>query len=231
MGTNFTNITENFHKRLANIEYLDNNLNLKDPDILVEISRASTLLISSGFEEYIRQVATEACKHLVSNAKSVKNIPESLFQAAWKRTFHVISNDLDKQLPYLERYHKATIGATPKISALFEFIHGDLNQNIYDHLIYNQYNMNADELNNMFKVSGIRNMCKEISESIHIRKFFGPMGNLNTELRNTLNQFIIRRNDFSHSSGAPSGNFSTALDIEFFIALTKDICLILESKY
>ena len=231
MHSNFTSITEYFHKRLTNIEYLDNNLNLTDPDILVEISRASTLLISSGFEEYIRQIATESCKHLVSNTKLIENIPNNLLQTAWKRTFYVISSDLDKELPYLEMYRKAILGATPKIDALFNFIHGDLNQDIYDRLIYNQYNMNADELNNMFKVSGIKNMCKEISKSTHIKDHFGPLSNTIIDLRNTLNQFIIRRNEISHSTGESTRNFSTTLDIKFFRALTKDISLILESKY
>ena len=231
MSTNYSSITNDFHKRLANIEFLDSKLNVKDPEILVEISRASILLISSGFEEFVRQIATEACKRVVKNAKSLKYIPDALLQTAWNRTFEVISSNLDKKLPHLEKFHQASNFAKPKIDALFGFIHGDLNQDIFDDLIYNKYNMKAQELNSMFRVCGIKNMCIEISKSKNTKKFFGPLGDLNTQLTNTLNQFMIRRNEISHSTGYPSGNFSTISDIEFFRALTKDICLVLESKF
>ena len=176
-------------------------------------------------------MATESCKCSVDNTKSIQNIKEILLKTACQRTFQVTSGDLDKELPYLEMYRKASIGAMAKINALFEFIRGDLSQDIYNGLIYNQYNMNADELNNMFRVSGIKNMCEEVSNSENIKLFFGPIGNLNTEIRTKLNQFMIRRNEISHSNEDPTKIYSTNSDIKFFKALIMDICLVPESKF
>ena len=96
MSSNYSSISDDFLKRLANIEFLGNNIKTKDPDIRVEISRASTLLIASGFEEYIRQIATESCKRCVNNAKSIQEVPRKLLQTAWKRIFYVISDDFNE---------------------------------------------------------------------------------------------------------------------------------------
>ena len=137
---------------------------------------------------------------MVKNADSLAKLPKSLLKTAWSRTFHIISNSLDKELPHLEKFRQASTSASPKINALFNFIQGDMNQDIYDDLIYNRHNMKAEELNEMFRVCGIKNMCKEISMSGNMKEFFGPLGDLNTQLTTTLNQFMIRRNEISHSN-------------------------------
>ena len=110
---------------------------------------------------------------------------------------------------------------------------GNIKQHIVAHLIHNENNMRAGEINKLFKVSGLSNICLQICKQQSLKTFFNENddGKTHGELLAALERFVNRRNDIAHSlnsasSSAPEEVFG---DIEMFAAFSKDLGATLEA--
>ncbi len=123
--------------------------------------------------------------------------------------------------------------ARSKIDALCSFVEGDIGQNIFEHLIHNEYNMRAREINKLFKISGLGDICLRVCEQASLKEFFDcdDDGQTHGDLLKALQIFINRRNDIAHSlnsvsSSAPEEVFRV---IDMFRAFGKDLGATLET--
>src|SRR5439155_26278309 len=91
--------------------------------------------------------------------------------------------------------------AMTRFSAVYEFCKGDLSQDIYSDLIHNENNMRPKEINALFKLSDVGDICSKISDKAPLMENFGESEAEKTHgrLLKYLNEFFQRRNDIAHS--------------------------------
>ena len=56
------------------------------------------------------------------------------------------------------------IDAQARFSVIYEFVKGDLTQDIYRDLIHNENNMRPNQLNAMFTVAGLSDICSKVCD-------------------------------------------------------------------
>ena len=104
---------------------------------------------------------------------------------------------------------------------------GDIGQDIFDHLIHNENNMRAGEINKMFRISGLGNICWRICEQTSLKEFFDQEDDSQThgDLLAALESFIDRRNEIAHSlnSGISSAPEEVFRVIDMFRAFAQDL--------
>jgi hypothetical protein len=54
-------------------------------------SNAATLLVAATFEEYIREMAREYARFVVTSSKSLDQLPSKLTATAWRRTLEKLA--------------------------------------------------------------------------------------------------------------------------------------------
>ena len=233
MSTEFTAITEEFDGDLKAIRLLVNTFNSPigaTPKTRVAASNSSVLLLAATFEEFIREMARAYARTVVDITNSFNNLPNKMVQTAWRRTmmslarFPINANTTTAQI----------LEARDQFTAVYNFCTGDLSQDVYKELIYNENNMRAKEINGLFKVSGLNNMCKMISRKQPLHNIFGETsadivhGMLVKELFN----FFKRRNLIAHSLNAAQsvGPDEVLKDIDMFSAFAKALCKTLEDE-
>jgi hypothetical protein len=160
-------------------------------------SNAATLLVAATFEEYIREMAREYARFVVTSSKSLDQLPSKLTATAWRRTLEKLARmKMDDGLG-----REGVFGtAQARFSVVYEFCNGDLSKDIYMDLIHNENNMRHDEINSMFKVSGFSNVCGRASETKSLKDYFGEFETSRThgKLRGAIDDFIDRRNQTAH---------------------------------
>ena len=194
---------------------------------------ATTLMLAAAFEEFIRQMAREHAVQIVRSAGSIAALPDSILQTAWRRTLTALARADGSKRPKREVLRVSAREGRPKIDALCAFLEGDIGRNIFDHLIHNENNMWPGEINRMFKVSGLRNVCRQLCGHASLKGFFDQEddGQTHGDLVTALENFIKRRNEIAHSlnsgiSSAPEEVFRT---IGMFRAFAKDLGATLEA--
>lgn len=195
---------------------------------------ATTLMLAAAFEEFIREMAHENAVQVVNRAYGISALPDTLPATAWKRTLSDLARIQRNGRSTIETLRMLAKQARPKIDALCSFVEGDIGQNIYDHLIYNESNMRAREINRMFKISGLREVCLRVCEQASLKEFFDhdDVAQTHGDLLRALDMFINRRNEIAHSlnsaiSSAPQEVFRV---IEMFRAFAKDLEATLETE-
>lgn len=192
---------------------------------------SSILLLAATFEEFVRQMAKEYARWVVSEADSVEALPYKLTETAWKRTLEGLARARLKinGTSVLESVSRAS---RTKFDAVCGFISGDLTQEIFDDLIHNENNMRAGELNSMFKVSGLNNVCTKICERDEVQHYFSET---NADVAHGLfvnqnDEFFVRRNAIAHSlnAGSSVAPDQVRADIEFFKATGLSLCALLD---
>lgn len=242
MATAFSVIVDAFDEELASLHQLVKIGRSPSASAKTRIAtiHATTLLLAAMFEEFIRESAREYTIQVVDKAGSVSDLPDALLNTAWKRTFEEVARSKpDDGLSKIKGLEMSAMRARPKIDALFAFIKGDITQqgnikqNIVAHLIHNENNMRAGEINKLFKVSGLSNICLQICKQQSLKTFFNENddGKTHGELLTALKRFFNRRNDIAHSlnsasSSAPEEVFG---DIKMFAAFSKDLGATLEA--
>ena len=162
---------------------------------------SATLLLAATFEEFVREMARQYARELVARTTDVSDVPRKLTATAWKRALQDMSKaKIDNEGEASSLLHIAT-EARSEFDAICKFLEGDLSQNIYKHVAHNENNMRPDQMNAIFNVSGVKNICQKISEVDSLQTYLGEddAGRTNSKFRQALNNLMDRRNSIAHS--------------------------------
>src|SRR6185437_6619578 len=123
-----------------------------------------------------------------------------LASLAWRRTMENLARiQLNSKS---EGFSRESIfsSAQMKFSVTYEFCRGDLSQDIYQDLIHNQNNMRPQELNSLFKISGLSNICMVVSDYEDLKLYFGNEDKfvIHQKITEALEDFFDRRNKIAH---------------------------------
>ncbi len=123
--------------------------------------------------------------------------------------------------------------AQARFNVIYEFCKGDLTQDIYRELIHNENNMRPGELNGLFKVSGLTDVCTKLSDKGPILEVFGETEpcKAHGKLLLSLEDFFERRNAIAHSlnPGHSSGPGQILNDLTMLESFGKALCTTLET--
>ena len=228
MSTVFFFITEEFGSDLDAIRSLVNAFDepqTGNPKTRIAAINSSTLLLAATFEEFVRQMARACAKAVVASIESFEYLPSRLASTAWLRTLKTLARvQIDNRANFLE--------ARARFNAVSEFCGGDLEQDIYEELIHNENNMRPGEINSLFKVSGLNDICSKIVGKQHLLANFDETepGKAHGRLLESLEEFFERRNRIAHSldPAQSRGPDQVLKDIKLFSAFGKALCETLE---
>lgn len=235
MVTPFTAIIEDFDEELLALRVLvraSADSKIGGPRVRVAGANAAVLLLATTFEEFVRQIARAFAKAVVEACPSYDKLPSGLAALAWKRTLQAIASiELD---PKTQNFSREGVFADvqTRFSIVYEFCKGDLSQDIYGELIHNENNMRPNQLNALFKLSGLRNVCAVVSA-------YPALMDLVNETEATkaggrvierMNDFFDRRNKVAHSINAlqSSGPSQIFEDIEFLNVFSHGLLVTVE---
>ena len=236
MSSIYTAIAEEFGDQLHSLRELIGNSQSKSlmPSTRIASVRAATLLLAAAFEEFVREMALEHAKLIVSQAKSIEQVPDRLVETAWKRTLNELLYTREEGETKKARLASIAKLARSRLDAICLFIEGDISQDIYSKLTHNENNMRPEQINNLFRIGGLSGVCKEVCKRRELQVFFGTKGQENTysALEKTLNAFIDKRNVIAHSlnlmsSDAPDEVFR---DMSMLKAFSLDLRVTLTEK-
>ena len=230
-------ITEDFDDDLNVIRLLTQSFD--DPSrnaakVRIAAANSATLLLAATFEEYVREMARVYAKTFVSGLGTNERLPVKLLSTAWRRTLKSLSNlQVSPSPPYFTSDNMVS-DPKAKFEAIYDFCRGDLSQDVYDDLIYNENNMRSAQINSLFKVSNLHDICLKISNRRPLQEFFGEEdeGKVHSRLVDGIDGFIKRRNDIAHSLNNNSSSAPDQIgnDIEMFDAFGKSLCETLENQ-
>jgi hypothetical protein len=234
MPTVFELIKEDFMSELDAIRLLVTTFDAagKPPKARVAAANSATLLVAATFEEYIRQSAREYARVVVTNTSNAADLPKNLAATAWKRSMERLAKvrfDVKDQ-PTRDSLFLTT---GTRFSVVHEFVRGDLSQDIYEDLIHNENNMRPTELNSMFKVAGLSDVCSKLCEQQTMKDHFEEteQGKAHGKLLTALEEFMDRRNNIAHAlnPGSSTGADQIIKDLDMLEALANSLCQTLEA--
>ena len=235
MTSPFSVIVEDFDQDLTSLYLLVQIGQAKRVSARTRIAsiHATTLMLAAAFEEFIREMAREHAIHVVDRAQTVSEVPNMLLVTAWKRTLCELARTEGNGRTKRDAVRMSAKQARRKIDALCSFVEGDIGQDIYDHLIYNESNMRAKVINKLFRISGLENVCLQVCKQDSLKEFFDRDDDRRThgDLLAALNSFIDHRNEVAHSlnSVVSSGPEEVFRVIEMFRAFALDLSVTLEN--
>ena len=230
----FSVIVEDFDQELTSLELL---VKIGQGRTVVARTRvasihATTLMLAAAFEEFVREMAREYAKHVVRQANSVSELPEKLVVTAWRRTLSELARVHGRGRSRTEVIRMSAKQTRPTVDALCSFVEGDIGQDIYEHLVHNENSMRAGEINKMFRIGGLRNVCLQVCAQTSLQEFFRQEDQRLThqDFLAELENFIDRRNEIAHSlnSGISSAPEEVFRVIGMLRAFAKDLGLTLE---
>lgn len=236
MASIFEVILEEFEQELDDIRVLVEPATGAKPSARARVAgaNAAVLLLAATFEEFIRSSAREYARAIVAATSSYDKLPPKIAAVAWKRTMEGLARiHLN---PKTEVFSRESIfaDAQTRFSIAYQFCRGDLTQDIYQDLIHNENNMRPQEMNSLFKVSNLTNVCFLIASSEGLKEFFGndDQGIVHGKLLNVLEEFFDRRNQTAHSVRAMSSVSPDTIrtDIDFLSTLAKALTGTLSGK-
>lgn len=235
MPTVFELIKEDFKSELDAIRLLVTTFDAsgKSPKARVAAANSATLLVAATFEEYIRQSAREYARLVVTGTNSFADLPKSLSTMAWRRSMERLAKvrfDVEDQ----PTRNSLLFMAGTTFSAVHEFVRGDLTKDIYADLIHNENNMRPNELNAMFKVSGLGDVCAKLCAMQPIKDHFEEteQGKTHGKLLTALDEFMERRNNIAHAlnPGSSTGADQIIKDLDMLEALAASLCQTLDTQ-
>lgn len=236
MVSSFSVILEEFEQELAAIEVLVEASADQSggPRARVAGANAAILLLAATFEEFVRDLARTYARAVVETCESYEKLPQRLPSIAWKRTMQNLAKV--RLNPKKEVFSRESIfaDAITQFNVVYEFCRGDLSQDIYKELIHNENNMRPQEINALFNISGLNNVCSLACGDVQLRDLFREVdGDRGHDLFvERLEEFVERRNQVAHSIAAmrSSGPQLISEDIELLRRFGRALCMILETK-
>ncbi len=221
----FEIITEDFVGELDAIRQLVMAFN--DPGrtakARVAAANSATLLVAATFEEFVREMAREHARGVVARTPSFDKLPKKLAATAWKRSMENLSRvrfDVEQSAR-----ESLMVDTHVRFMAIHEFIKGDLTKDIYSDLIHNEHNMRPEQLNSLFSVAGLSNICGLACDKPSVLAFFGETdaGKAHGKFLSALNDFFERRNAIAHAlnPGQSSGVEQIINDLNMLLAFSE----------
>jgi hypothetical protein len=210
MPSAFDIIAEDFTEDLNDLKDLVKSSDSPggNPRVRIAAANSTTLLLAATFEEFIREMARAYAREVVNNTESFEKLPSKMASTAWKRTMDGLARiRFDATQP--ANGHENPFGAAmSRFSVIHDFCRGDLSQDIYRDLIHNENNMRPNEINSLFKLSGLSDVCKKASEKTRILDFFGEADSnkAHGKLLLSLEDFFERRNSIAHALNSRQSN-------------------------
>lgn len=199
------------------------------PRARIAAANGATLLLAALYEECIRQLVKSVFNQRKAKAAGIKDFPETLTAAVWKRSFEKIS-----RRPFDEV--KASFSSmNTEIRSIMSFcLKGDLDSDVSSVIAHNDNNMRPDEMAKLFKQIGISSVVSKIGACESMKKFFA-MENSNKcaeEVRSNIEDFFRRRNEIAHAIQVSSsmGPSEIAKDVDLFKAVTSSLAEILSAE-
>jgi hypothetical protein len=170
------------------------------PKSRIAAANSATLLVAATFEEFVREMAREYARAVVASVPSFSKLPPKLASVAWKRTMDGLGKvKFDGAAGgSIENVFAA---AHARFSTIYDFCNGDLTKDIYRDLIHNENNMRPGEINSLFKVSGLNDVCTKVSDKTPLLDQFGETesSKAHGKLLTGLDDFFERRNEIAHA--------------------------------
>lgn len=235
MPSPFSIITDDFVNDLKSIDALVSAFDRPEADNKTRIAsvNSSVLLLAATFEEFIREMAKEYARWVVAAADNVESLPSTLTATAWRKTLDSLARTrlgIDRK----SVFEKVLKDSRAKFDALYNFISGDLSQEIFDDLIHNEKNLRVSELNSLFRIANLKNICAELCKQNEVQRFFEETdaGVAHGLFMKKNDEFIDRRNAIAHRLNAGD---SIAPDqvrhyIEFFRVTSLSLSACLDEK-
>lgn len=202
MATVFDLIAEEFRDDVAAIRSLVNGFSdpSNPPKTRIAAANSATLLIAATFEEFVREMARQFAKVAVSSVTAFDQLPAKLATTVWKRTLEGLARIKVDSEAVNNAGHPFWV-AQARFAVVYEFCKGDLSQDIYRELIHNENNMRPGELNAMFKISGLSDVCLKSSDKAPLLQHFGETepGKAHGLLLVAFEDFFERRNAIAHA--------------------------------
>lgn len=237
MASDFHAVTDAFSKNLETIAKFVSSLDSpkESPSVRVAAVNSAVLLIAATFEEFVKEMATLSVRHSVNSSDSVSKIPTILLRTAWRRTFGAIADENVPQSTDQKRILNVVNRADDRTKSLLAFFRGDLTQEIYDDLVHNQDAMRVQQINSLFGISAIKDICKMTSENHQIIEHFKSEGadQGSIDLNNFIDHFIDHRNQVAHRLSSVSSLAPKELRdyVTTFQVFAQSLCETLEKKY
>lgn len=194
----------------------------------IAAANSATLLVAATFEEFVREMAREYARAVVTGTESFEKLPPKLASTAWKRTMDALGRIRFDEEQARTGTENSFAAAQARFSVIHDFCKGDLTQDIYRDLIHNENNMRPTELNGLFKVSGLGDVCKKLSDKQALLEVFGEtdVGKAHGKLISSLENFFERRNAIAHAlnPGQSSGPDQIVNDINMLECFGKALC-------
>lgn len=196
-------------------------------------ANSATLLVAATFEEFVREMAREHARAVVARVSSFDRLPNKLVSTAWKRSMESLARvRFDVDQPAREGL---MVDTQVRFSVVYEFVKGDLTKDIYRDLIHNENNMRPGELNAMFTVAGLSNICLKVCDKPAILIFFGESeaGKAHGKLIAALEEFFERRNSIAHSLNAGQSNGPEQIfnDLDMLLAFSEAMSRTLDALF
>jgi hypothetical protein len=198
VSTDFTIITEEFGDDLDAIRSLVNAFNDPHkgiPKARVAAANSATLLLAATFEEFVREMARAYARAVVAAADSFERLPPRLAGTAWRRTMETLARIRIDARSKVFSAESVFSDALTRFNIVYEFCKGDLSKDIYNELIYNENNMRPSEINSLFKVSELVDVCSKLADKKPLLENFGEteVGKAHGRLLSSLEEFFERR--------------------------------------
>ena len=234
MSTDYSVIREDFEKDLDAIESLVQlSSTLKSsvaPKVRVAAANSATLLLAATFEEFVRQMARLYARKRVSEARSAEQVPRKMLNRAWRSTMKELTRlDLkDRSATIVSRISDAK----KEFDVVFQFCSGDLEQDIYDRVVYNEGGMKPSQINEIFSVCGLTDIMRKVSNESDVRDISSAVDaeGAHNELRNKMDGFFGRRNEIAHAIDALRSASPEQIveDVAILRAFGRSLCVVLE---
>ena len=196
-------------------------------------ANSATLLVAATLEEFVREMAREHARAVVARVSSFDMLPRKLVSTAWKRSMESLARvrfDVDQSAR-----EGLMVDTQMRFSVVYEFVKGDLTKDIYRDLIHNENNMRPNELNAMFNVAGLSDICSKVCDKPAILTFFGESeaGKAHGKLLAALEEFFERRNGIAHAlnPGQSNGPEQILTDIDLLLAFSEAMSRTLDALF
>jgi len=208
VATSYDLIAEDFLSDLAALSNLVQSAHNSGSSAKARVAsvNSATLLLAATFEEFVRQLGRQFARDVVSRTIDPKKLPKKLTATAWKRTLENLARaKIDTGGTPLSLEH-ISADSRVKFDAVWAFLGGDISQDIYDSLIHNENNMRPSEINAVFSICDLPNICLKICDHEVMKNHFGEedSGKVHGMFLTSLNDFMEMRNDIAHSLNAGS---------------------------
>lgn len=171
------------------------------------VINGNVLLLYATFEEFVRQMALEACKIKVRDSSSIEDLPRPLINKVVDRHADLLSRLAKSKVQGKVSFDAGDfLSLKGKLRAFLDFFTGDLTQDIFHEISKNQKNLRVSEFNALFNLSGRSGACNFLNGSTPLLNYFS--GTQSTGAFNSvdtgLEYFVGLRNKVTHDLGATS---------------------------